>query len=582
MIKVENLSYSYPQKDLYEKVSFTIEDNSHCALIGTNGTGKSTLIDLLMNSKDALYDGKIEIEDIDKIGYVSQFSQLDKREEMTVFQYIAEEFVKIEEKIADYCKQMETAENLEDIFESYQKALEESDSLDYDHYESNIKKQLKIANLQRLENQEISNLSGGEFKLVQVIREMLISPRFLIMDEPDVFLDFEHLNALRDLINAHKGTILVITHNRYLLNNCFNKILHLEDTNVQEFDGTYIEYNYEMLNTKIDLEEVATADQMEIERYSKVVDIARAKATAVDNASLGRTVHARQTMLDRLEARRTKHPFVDIKQPEIHFESGSEVMDENILELSDYSVSFDEQLLENVNFQMKPTDHVAIVGNNGTGKTTMLREIFENNNDKINISKDAEITMFSQITGTLYDEEKTLMEIVEDNGLESRSQATEYLSKYGFQEDTLHQKISELSGGEKDLFQLAVISLGKANFLLLDEPTGHLDVYAQIALEQAVSEYKGAILMVSHDFYTVSNCMDYVLFVENNTVRKMSMRKFRQMIYANHFDKDYLLLEQKKKELENKIQQLLRKNEFEQARLLMEPLGEIIKNMQQK
>lgn len=113
----------------------------------------------------------------------------------------------------------------------------------------------------------------------------------------------------------------------------------------------------------------------------------------------------------------------------------------------------------------------------------------------------------------------------------------------------------------------------------MDEPTGHLDVYAQIALEQAISAYKGAILMVSHDFYTVANCVDYVLLVDNNTVRRMSVRKFRQMIYANHFDKDYLLLEQKKKETETRIQQLLQMNEFEKAKDLMELLGELIKKM---
>ncbi|WP_425324214.1 hypothetical protein [Kineothrix sedimenti] len=124
-----------------------------------------------------------------------------------------------------------------------------------------------------------------------------------------------------------------------------------------------------------------------------------------------------------------------------------------------------------------------------------------------------------------------------------------------------------------------MISLEKVNFLLLDEPTGHLDIYAQIALEQAISEYKGTILMVSHDYYTVANCMDYVLWVENNTVRRMSIRKFRQMIYANHFDKDYLLLEQKKKETETRIHQMLQMNEFEKAKVLMESLEEVIKKM---
>jgi ATP-binding cassette subfamily F protein 3 len=579
MIKVQNLSYSYPQKDLYKNVSFTIEDDAHCALIGTNGTGKSTLLDLLMHSEEYLYDGKIVIDNTDRIGYVSQFSQLDPKEDMTVFQYISDEFVKHEQKIFDFCKEMETAVDLEKIFAGYQKELDEWNAIDGESYEINIKKQLKLANLQKLEEQKINTLSDGEFKLVQVIKEMMLSPRILIMDEPDVFLDFNHLNALRNLINAHKGTLLIITHNRYLLNHCFNKILHMENMDAQEFDGTYTEYNYELLATKIDLEEASAADQAEIDRQSKILEKSRDRASVIDNASLGRAVHARQTLVNRLKARKTKAPFVDIKQPEIYFGLESEVTDENILELTDYSVAFDEQLLEHVNVEMKPAEHIAIVGNNGTGKTTMLREIFENKNCTIRISEDAEVGMFSQIAGSFYDDAKTLLEIFEENGFGTKNDIEDYLKKYGFEGDTLGQKVSELSGGEKDLFQLALLSLKKANFLLLDEPTGHLDVYAQIALEQAISEYKGAILMVSHDYYTVANCMDYVLLVENNTVRRMSIRKFRQMIYANYFDKDYLLLEQKKKETETRIQQLLRTNEFEKAKVLMESLEECIKKM---
>lgn len=579
MIKVQNLSYSYPQKDLYKKVSFTIEDNVHCALIGTNGTGKSTLLDLLIHPEEYLYDGKIVMDNTDKIGYVSQFSQLDPKEDMTVFQYISHEFVKHEQKILNFYKEMETAVDIEKIFEECQKELDEWNAIDGESYEINIKKQLKLADLQKLEEQKISSLSGGEFKLVQVIREMMLSPRFLIMDEPDVFLDFKHLNALRNLINAHKGTLLIITHNRYLLNHCFNKILHMENMDVQEFNGTYTEYNYELLATKIDLQEAAATEQEEIDRQSKILEKSRAKASAMDNASLGRAVHARQTLVNRLKARKTKAPFVDIKQPEINFGLENEVEDENILELTEYSAAFDEQLLEHVNFEMKPAEHVAIVGGNGTGKTTMLYDIFENKKDTIRISEAAKVSMFSQITGSLYDDAKTLVEILEEKGFDAKNDIENYLKKYGFEGETLDQRVSQLSGGEKDLFQLAVLSLEKANFLLLDEPTGHLDVYAQIALEQAVSEYKGAILMVSHDYYTVANCMDYVLFVENNTVRRMSIRKFRQMIYANHFDKDYLLLEQKKKETETRIQHNLRMNEFENAKVLMASLEEIIKKM---
>jgi len=579
MIKVQNLSYSYPQKDLYKNVSFSIEEDVHCALIGTNGTGKSTLLHLLMDPEEYLYDGKIIIDNIDRIGYVSQFSQLDLKEDMTVFQYISHEFVKYEQKIQDFYKEMETAENLEQIYEEYQKALDEWNAMDGEEYEINIKKQLKLGNLHKLEEQKISSLSGGEFKLVQVIKEMMLSPKFLIMDEPDVFLDFMHLNALRNLINAHKGTLLIITHNRYLLNHCFNKILHMENMDIQEFDGNYTEYNYELLTTKIELEEGAASDQAEIERQSQILEKSRIKASAMDNASLGRAVHARQTLVNRLKERKTKAPFVDIKQPEIYFEAENEVADEMILTLTDYSMAFDEQLLEHVNFEMKPTDHVAIVGGNGTGKTTLLRDILEHKKESISMSTDAAVGAFSQITGSLYNDKKTLIEIIQEKGFETKSEAADYLKKYGFDGDTLDQKVYELSGGEKDLFQLAVLSLKKANFLLLDEPTGHLDVYAQIALEQAILEYKGAILMVSHDYYTVVNCMDYVLFVENNTIRKMSIRKFRQMIYANHFDKDYLLLEQEKKRTETRIQHLLKAHEYKEAKDNMESLKQIINNM---
>ena len=141
------------------------------------------------------------------------------------------------------------------------------------------------------------------------------------------------------------------------------------------------------------------------------------------------------------------------------------------------------------------------------------------------------------------------------------------------------QRISNLSGGEKNLLQLAKIATSDANFLLLDEPTSHLDTYSQMALEKAMDAFNGGILMISHDFYAIANCMDYVLMVESKTIRRMSIRKFRKMIYANHFDKDYLELEQKKKMVETKIEQALKANNFELAGRLSEQLEPLIKQL---
>ena len=577
MIKVDNLSYSFPQVDLYNKVSFTLEDGQHCAFIGASGSGKSTLIDMIMDPESYLFDGKLEIDPNCKIGYVSQFSQVDKTKEITVFEYIAQPFIKLQDEIASICSQMGTSDDIETLLEKYQEALDAFEAIDGDNYESNINKKLNLANLTKHKDRMISELSGGEFKLIQIIKEMLNNPDLLIMDEPDVFLDFENLNSLKNLINSHKKTILVITHNRYLLNHCFNKIIHLENTEIQEFDGRYIDYNFSLLQTKIELQEMAMADEEEIARNEALIEILREKATYNADASRGRALKARVKIQERLEANRIKAPFVDIKQPYINLATNNEIDETVALKVEDFGVSFDEVLLENVNFEIKSTDKVAIVGTNGVGKTTLLKEIFKNNHKSIEINENIEMSYLSQMQGEVLNESNTILQEFYDVGFETYGEIRRYVGRYGFDADILTQKIESLSGGEKNILQLAKVSASKSNMLLMDEPTSHLDIYSQMALEKAIKDYKGAILMISHDYHFIVNCVDYVLLIEDKTIRKMSMRKFRKMIYANHFDKDYLQIEEKKKAVEMDIASALKDTDFERARTLSEKLEELIK-----
>ncbi|MEF9992278.1 MAG: ATP-binding cassette domain-containing protein [Romboutsia sp.] len=577
MIKVDNLSYSFPQKDLYNKVSFTLEEGQHCAFIGASGSGKSTLIDIIMDPERYMFYGDLEMNLNCKIGYMSQFSQLDKRKETTVFEYIAQEFIKLQNEIESICTEMETSSDIETLLEKYQEALDAIDAIDGDDFESNINKKLNLANLSKHKDKMVSELSGGEFKLIQVIKEMLNKPDLMIMDEPDVFLDFENLNSLKNLINSHKKTILVITHNRYLLNHCFNKIVHLENTEIQEFDGRYIDYNFLLLQTKIELQELSAADDEEIERNEALIYKLREKATYNSEASNGRALKARVKIQERLEERRIKAPFVDIKQPDINLVTDNEIEETIALKVNDYGVAFDEMILENVNFEIKSTDKVAIIGSNGMGKSTLLRAIFENNNDSIEINDDVEVAYLSQIQGEIVNESNTILEEFFDLGFKNYQEITSYILNYGFEEDIIEQKIESLSGGEKNILQLAKVSASKANMLLLDEPTSHLDTYSQIALEKAIENYNGAILMISHDYHFIINCMDYVLMIEDKTIRKMSMRKFRKMIYANHFDKDYLEIEQKKKSVEAEIALTLIDTDFERAKVLSQELEELIK-----
>ena len=577
MIKVENLSYSFPQKNLYNKISFTLEDGQHCAFIGTSGSGKSTLINIIMDPEKYMFDGKLEIDPNCRIGYVSQFSQLDKPKETTVFEYIAEKFIKLQNEITSICAEMEASSDIDTLLEKYQQAQDAFDAINGDEFESNIYKKLNLADLSNHKELMISELSGGEFKLVQVIKEMLNRPDLIIMDEPDVFLDFENINSLKNLINSHKETILVITHNRYLLNHCFNKILHLENMELQEFDGTYIDYNFSLLQAKIELQELAAADDEEIKRNEILINKLRFLATEVADASKGRALKARVKIQQRLMERRIKTPFVDIKQPNISLATDNKIEETIALKVNDYSVSFDEILLENVNFEIKSTDKVALIGPNGTGKTTLLKDIYKNDHDSIEINGDVKVAYLSQNQGEILNERNTILEEFADVGFETYQEIKSYLSNYCFNEKLVNQKIGSLSGGEKNILQLAKVSAIKASMLLLDEPTSHLDTYSQIALEKAIENYNGAILMISHDYNFIVNCMDYVLMIEDKTIRKMSMRKFRQMIYAKHFDKDYLEIEQKKKSVETEIALALKNTDFELAKILSKKLEDMIK-----
>jgi ATP-binding cassette subfamily F protein 3 len=607
MIKVDRLSFSFPQKELYNEVSFTIEPLQHCAFIGTSGSGKSTLVDILMDPEKYKFQGVLEMESNCRIGYVSQFSQLEKAKETTVFEYIGEDFYKIQSEITSICAEMENSADIEPLLARYQLALDVFDSIGGEDFESRVNKKINIADLARLKDLMVSDISGGEFKLVQVVKEMLSCPDLMIMDEPDVFLDFENLNSLKNLINSHKGTLIVITHDRYLLNHCFDKILHLENMEIQEFTGGYIDYNFSLLQTKIELQELAFADDEEIKRNDKLIIKLREIATYNSEASRGKTLNARVKVQERLEARRIKAPFVYIRQPDISLDNGSEIEDSIALKVNDYRVAFEDAiamkvdgngieledaiasktngngvvledvLLENVSFEIKSTDKVAIIGPNGTGKTTLLKDIFANNYDSIEIGSGIKMSYISQFPGEVLNESNTILQEFFDMGFNTCDEIESHVSNYGFEADMLNLKISSLSGGEKSMLQLAKISTQKANLLLLDEPTSHLDTYSQIAFEKAIGSYTGAVLMISHDFYSIVNCMDYVLIITDKSIRKMSIRKFRKMIYARHFDKDYLEIEKNKRQVETKIELALKNNDFILAKEFSLELEEIIK-----
>lgn len=565
MIQVEELSFGFTAKDLYKDISFTLEAGQHCALIGSNGTGKSTLAEILIHPEEYLYDGKIVRDESCRIGYASQFSVGDKFQDRTVFEFLSERFTSLQKDIEAVCAAMTETEDLDALYEQYQQLLDQNEAMDGDHYESKIRKSLAVAGMNDLAETKLADISGGEYKMLQIMREMLLAPNLLVLDEPDVFLDFGNLGGLAQLINEYEGTMLVITHDRYLLNHCFNKILHLENGALQEFDGTYSEYRCSILREKLALKLQNIEEQEEIARTQELVDILRKRATEKVNPVIGRSVNAKQTQLDRLVARQIKAPFIEIREPEIvlpkvNVEEAAEK--KPVLTITDYQVSFEEDLLENVSFQLFAGEKAALIGANGTGKTTLIRDILQNDHPAIHIDENTKYACLSQLQEEGLDEEKTVFETLQDGGFATREDVRHCLARYCLQEECMDQKVSKLSGGEKNMLQIALLAASDAQLLVLDEPTSHLDLYAQTALEKAIADYEGTVLMVTHDFYLAAGCADYILLVEDHTVRRMRTRKFRKMVYDKYFDSAYLETDRKKQELEAAITTAFKKNDL--------------------
>lgn len=565
MIQVEQLSFGFTAKDLYKDISFTLEAGQHCALIGSNGTGKSTLAEILIHPEDYLYDGKIVRDENCRIGYASQFSVGDKFQDRTVFEFLSERFTSLQKDIEAVCAAMTEAEDLDALYEQYQQLLDQNEAMDGDHYESKIRKSLAVAGMSDLAETKLADISGGEYKMLQIMREMLLAPNLLVLDEPDVFLDFGNLGGLAQLINEYQGTMMVITHDRYLLNHCFNKILHLENGDLQEFDGTYSEYRCSILREKLALKLQNIEEQEEIARTQELVDILRKRATEKVNPVIGRSVNAKQSQLDRLVARQIKAPFIEIREPEIvlpevNVEEAAEK--KPVLTITDYQVSFEEDLLENVSFQLFAGEKAALIGANGTGKTTLIRDILQNDHPAIHIDENTKYACLSQLQEEGLDEEKTVFETLQDGGFATREDVRHCLAQYCLQEECMDQKVSKLSGGEKNMLQIALLAASDAQLLILDEPTSHLDLYAQTALEKAIADYEGTVLMVTHDFYLAAGCADYILLVDDHTVRRMRTRKFRKMVYDKYFDSAYLETDRKKQELEASITAAFKKNDL--------------------
>ncbi len=581
LIKLKNFSYSIADRNLYKNVNIQVESGEHIGLLGSNGCGKTTLVNIILNTENYIFEGTLWKQDKARIAYVSQF--LDSSEEFinkTVEEYLFENYKKQLQKLEKLEEDMTNSEDLTDILNEYQTELERYDLMGGEAFATKIEKILQSSGLTKLREQQLKTLSGGERKILQIMRATMSMPDLLFLDEPDSFLDLENIDVLNDVLNNFKGAYIMVSHNRYFLDNCCSYIINIENCEMKKYKGNYSQFTFNLLNTKIAEQKKAFEDKREVKRQEEIVKRFREYASRSSDKSKGRMLRSRVAYLNRFKRNMQLSPYVLLSQIEFDFKTTRESTSE-ILTINNYSKSFPgKELIREASLMIQEGEKAAFIGENGAGKSTLLKEILQRESQNIWLNPYMEVSYLSQKQDERLNYDNTIIEEFYDVGFTTEKSIEQFLSKFLFKYNTLDRPISVLSGGEKNHLQLAKITHENPDFLILDEPTSHLDLSSQLALEDAINAYHGSVLMVSHDFYMISNTMDYVFSLENKKIIKISIDEFRDRVLSKRYSKVEIekinSQHEKRRELENEIAIALSQEDYASARNTCIELGKII------
>lgn len=510
----KNLQKSYGIDVILEDVTFSINEGERIGLIGPNGAGKSTLFRILTGQLEH-DNGDLFIDKNKKLGYLAQHLDLDSSN--TIFEELTSvfnELISIENKIKELEIKMDEPYDpaKEDyhnkIIKDYTTYTELYNTKGGYSYKGEIGKVLKGLGFSEEDSKKSINiLSGGQKTRVALCKLLLIKPEILLLDEPTNHLDLDAIEWLEDYLKAYKGTILIISHDRYFLDCITDKIFELINGHINCFNGNYTKAldlkkkDYEIKLKAYELQ------QAEIKRQESIIERYR----SFNREKSIKAAESRQKALDKVE--RIKAPDKETGVTKIRFEtmikSGNDV-----LHVENLSKSFGDYLLfKNLDFDIKSGEKTAIIGENGRGKTTLFKILL----DKIKSDSGIKILGKNVFIG-YYDQEqsnlsmdKTIIDEVWDDFPElTTTEVRSALAAFLFTGDDVFKTISKLSGGEKCRINLLKLMLSKNNFLLLDEPTNHLDIVSREALEDALLNYDGTVLVISHDRYFLNKVVSKI------------------------------------------------------------------------